>query len=81
LAPILPHLTAEFLMHHPILKSKFPNAMEFLLCPPSIPNDLIVDEHVDEEMHLLQKLRLSLDEKSTKSIDYPKTVKIFYLKL
>lgn len=80
LSPIFPHLTAEFLMHHPLLKNKFENAMEFLLSPPSIPHDLLVEECVDEEVQILQKLRLSLDEKSTSTIDFPKTVRNFLTK-
>jgi isoleucyl-tRNA synthetase len=75
LAPILPHLSTEFLKHHPQMKEELSNAMQRLLTLPEIPNDLLTSsKEAEQAVDFTQKLRSMLDENSPKKVDFPKAV-------
>lgn len=74
LAPILPHLSTEFMTHHPCWKDHVSNAMGHLLSKSSISRDLFTNENVDQLIEFTQKLRSLLAESSNGKIDFPKTV-------
>lgn len=79
LAPMLPHLSAEFITHHPCLKSQLQNAMQHLLTSPSTPHDLLVDENVDQAIEYTQQLRSQLVESSKNKLHLQKTVILILL--
>jgi isoleucyl-tRNA synthetase len=75
LAPILPHLSAEFSQYHPRMNGNLANAMQQLLTHPDIPYDLLTSgEDAKQAVEFTQKLRSMLGESSDKMPDYPKTV-------
>lgn len=74
LAPILPHLSIEFMTHHPSFK-ELDNSMQKLLTSPDIPRDLLSSsEFAIQAVEFTQRLRSMLFENSNK-IDFPKTVR------
>jgi isoleucyl-tRNA synthetase len=77
LAPILPHLSSEFVSHHPILRNQPESALQDLLCFPESPRHLFVNENVNEKVEFAQQLRSLVVEQAPKNNDFPKLASFF----
>ena len=84
LAPLLPHLAAEFVSYHPRLKQTLANCLEHLLAPPTPPPSRLFNGERDANalVEFTQRLRSLIATKMEakgEKLDYQKMVRICFV--